>query len=347
MTSENGHATTHLPNERQGQPFHNNIRYIDSLHRSIGNHAIGILLKTGAGSPQGIRAVSKYRVQMTPSPSAEGAAQTGDANPGWIFQKNMEGRGLRMNPRYWEVIYHLRSDAGEMPISNSANATAYENVQTHLARNPAWRANRSVPRIEIRLLRNNPSVTAVAAAQDLTSAGSARQYAFECYTAASLVQYSGVLRGLERTEPTTAHARFNREYADYNLVIQNGGNILQMGGSRIVENLGAIRSFRLGELLNDPADRGLERGDWVYLNNGSFIARGAFQGENATYLGGKRFYGHGIGTFHINEYVRRLRVNHGVRLTEDAILREVVVSPYYRAPLLGGQSAPQPATATP
>lgn len=317
---------------------------IRGVQKSLGNQYMIRLLQRWA-KDEGVRnnkSIAKTPtgvLRRLPNPSGEGAAIVGEANPRWVFQRNMEGRGLRMNPAFWEVIYHLRSDAGEMPISNGIRSTALENVQAHLARNPAWRVNRSVPRIEIRLLRG-PTATAVAAAQDLASARSARLYAFECSTAASLIQFMGALRDLVTTEPSTAHTRFNRDYADYNLVIQDAGNVLRMGGSQISENMGSLGTFRLRELLNDPADRGLTRGDWVYLNNSNFITSGAFQGENATYLGSKRFFGHGIGVFTINEYVARLRRDHRVRLSSDEILRQVVVSPFYRAPLLSGQTAP-------
>jgi hypothetical protein len=175
-------------------------------------------------------------------------------------------------------------------------------------------------------------VTPSAAVRDLTTPGSQSQYSFECYAAAALIQFIGVWRGLQRTSPVTADRIFNQRYADFRMTIPlTGDPTLRMGGGDVQANLAQRAEFTLRALLDDPADQGLERGDWVYLSNESFITRGAFQGENATYLGRKRFHGHGIGVFHINDYALRLRRDHRVRLSVREILDRVMVRPRYRA----------------
>jgi hypothetical protein len=90
------------------------------------------------------------------------------------------------------------------------------------------------------------------------------------------------------------------------------------------------------ELHNDRGERSLRRGDWVYLDNHSrgLITSGAFQGENATYLGNYRFHGHGIGptgVFDLDQYVASLRRRQPRlrRLETEEILRQVIVHPYY------------------
>lgn len=287
-------------------------------------------------------------IRRVASPAGEGAARTGQANPGWRFQRNMKGHGLRMNPAYWQVTYVLSSRAGTRAITNSGGRSALDNVQRHLRNNPAWRVDREVLRIEIRLLPGG-RVTAVRAARDLVSAGSARHYAFECFTASALIQFIGAFRGLQQASASTAVATFNRDYADFRVVNQqNTTPVLTMGGSAIVSNLASLGTFNLHQLLHDASDRGLERGDWVVLDNARLISRGAFRRENTTYLGSKRFFGHGFGTevFDISYYARRLRSTHGVSLTHDQILRQVRVIPFYRPPTRGVTAASSP-TPTP
>lgn len=268
--------------------------------------------------------------QRTPSPAGEGAAQAGDANPAWHFGRMTEGRGFIMNPTFWRVTYHLSAGPGTEAISNDARRTAFENVQRFLASHPAWREGATVDPVEVTLA---PGATAAAAAQDLIASGSRSRYSFECFTAAALVQFMGVYRGMQATDPTNADANFNSRYGDFRVAISDaGGPTVRMGGAALTFNLAARPEFSLRQLLDDSADMGLERGDWVYLSNRRFITSGAFQGENATYLGSKRFFGHGIGLFTIREYAQRLRRDHRVSLTEDEILVQVRVGPRYRAP---------------
>jgi hypothetical protein len=268
--------------------------------------------------------------QRTPSPAGEGSAQAGDANPPWHFGRMTEGRGFIMNPTFWRVTYHLSAGPGTEAISNDARRTAFENVQRFLASHPAWREGATVDPVEVTLA---PGATAAAAAQDLIASGSRSRYSFECFTAAALVQFMGVYRGMQATDPTNADANFNSRYGDFRVAISDaGGPTVRMGGAALTFNLATRPEFSLRQLQDDSADMGLERGDWVYLSNRGFITSGAFQGENATYLGNKRFFGHGIGLFTIREYAQRLRRDHRVRLTEDEILDQVRVGPRYRAP---------------
>jgi hypothetical protein len=280
-------------------------------------------------------------LQRTPSAAAEGAAQTGEANPRWTFQRTMVGRGFIMNPAFWQVTYYLRSGESTIPFTNRGARTALENVRQYLNRHPPQGGTAVVERIEVAL---RPDVTASAAARDLLAPASRRLYSFECFTAAALVQFVGVWRGLQQTSPATADATFNQRYADFRVTLtESGGPQLRMGGGDIQFNLAQLGDFTLRELLDDPSDRGLQRGDWVYLSNASFITRGAFQGENATYLGNKRFYGHGIGVFSIDQYVDRLRRRHHVTLSRDQILDQVRVRPRYRAPETVGATGAAPA----
>ena len=280
-------------------------------------------------------------VQRTPSSAAEGAAQTGEANPPWQFGRTRVGRGFRMNPALWRVTYHLQTAVGNRAISNDSGHTALDNVQNHLRRHPAWRSGAALERIEVELL---DGVRASVAAQDLMARTARQRYSFECFTAAALVQFAGVYRGLQTADATTADVTFDRSYGDFRVTIPLSGDpSVRMGGSMLAFNLANRPEFSLRELRDDPADRGLERGDWVYLSNASFIASGAFQGENATYLGGKRFFGHGLGVFTIEQYAERLRRRHRVRLSVDEILNQVRVGPRYRAPnSAAGTSVPTP-----
>jgi hypothetical protein len=235
-----------------------------------------------------------------------------------------------MNPAFWQVTYHLRSGGRTLAFSNGTGRTALENVRRHLDRHPPPRGTAIVEKIEVAL---RPGIAASAAARDLITPRSRHHYSFECFTAAALVQFMGAWRGLHNTAPVTADATFNRDYADFRVTLNDvGGSQVRMGGVNLQFNLGEqLGEFTLRQLLDDPADRGLLRGDWVFLNNGSFIARGAFQGENATYLGHKRFYGHGIGVFSIDEYVERLRRRHRVSLSRNQILDQVKVGPRFRS----------------
>lgn len=270
------------------------------------------------------------RVQRTPSPAAEGAAQAGEQNPTWQFGRTMEGRGFQMNPALWLVTYHLRSSPGTIAITNGSGRTALENVQRHLASHPTWRNDATIERIEVTLV---PKASAAAAAQDLMSSTAKKRYSFECFTAAALIQFVGVFRSLQAADPATAVAKFDRSHSDISVTIPFSGNPgVRMGGSALVFNMASLPDFSLRKLLDSSTDMGLQRGDWVFLDNKKFITSGAFQGENATYLGKKRFFGHGMGVFTVKEYAQRLRRDHRVKLTEDQILDQVRVGPRFRAP---------------
>jgi hypothetical protein len=184
----------------------------------------------------------------------------------------------------------------------------------------------------------------------LVNPSSAPHYAFECYTAAALIQFVGVWRGLqatvpesaeegtvpesaeEGTVPESAEATFNRRYADFRVEHADVPTV-HMGGEEVEGTLGnQLGEFNLFELSNDPGERGLIRGDWIFLDNRDLISEGPFQGENATYLGNNRFHGHGIGVFNIYEYVRALRRRippESSSLTIDEILERIRVRPYY------------------
>jgi hypothetical protein len=278
-------------------------------------------------------------IQRTPSAAGEGAALVGEGNPRWRFGRMMDGRGFEMNPDFWRVTYHLTSGTNTRAFVGERGQTALEKVHAFLASHPSWRDGATVDPIEVTIA---PGVAASAAAQDLLASGSRSRYSFECFTAAALVQFLGVYRALQSADPATADAIFDGRYADFRVThVMLGGPGLTMGGSPVTFNLASRPEFSLRQLLDDPADMGLERGDWVFLNNRRFITSGAFQGENATYLGNKRFFGHGIGVFTINEYAQRLRRDHRVTLTVDEILDQVRVGPRYRA--LASATAPSSA----
>jgi hypothetical protein len=281
-------------------------------------------------APTSLTSGSLLLRQPAPSPAAEGAAQVVEVDPRWRFQRTVQGRGFRMNPEFWQVTYFLRSGARTLAFRNGTGRTALENARRHLDRHPPRGGNALIERIEVAL---RPEIPASAAARDLITPRSRRHYSFECFTAAALVQFMGAWRGLHNTSPGTADTTFDRVYTDFRVTInETGGSQVRMGGDNLQFNLSEqLGEFTLRQLLDDPADRGLVRGDWVFLNNGSFIASGAFQGENATYLGNKRFYGHGIGVFSINEYVERLRQRPRVSLSRDQILDQVRVGPRYRS----------------
>src|SRR3990167_7463328 len=235
-----------------------------------------------------------------------------------------------MDPTLWLVTYHLRSSAGTEAITNGSGRTALENVHRHLASHPTWQKDATVERIEVTLV---PKASAAAAAQDLMSSTAKERYSFECLTAAALIQFVGVFRSLQAADPATAVAKFDRSYSDISVAIPLSGNPdVRMGGSALVFNMASLPDFSLRKLLESSTDMGLQRGDWVLLDNKKFITSGAFQRENATYLGKKRFFGHGMGIFTAKEYAQRLRRDHRVKLTEDQILDQVRVGPRYRAP---------------
>jgi len=278
------------------------------------------------------------------SASSEGAASAAEADPGWGFEGCTDGRGYRMNPAFWQVTYRLsRSYQQYVEFTQDNNQTAYEKVQAHARQHPGWRHPQArVTEITITLAQG---VTASSAAQDLITPTSANLYAFECYIAASLLQFIGVWRGLQQqANPVNADATFNSTHADFRLVLSGIGQDpeLHMGGGQISldlrQQLGG-GTFTLRELRDDPQDRRLLRGDWVLLDNGTVISSGAFRRENATYLGNKRFHGHGINIggrssslFTIDEYASHLANKPGVSLTADQILDQVTVRPMYRAP---------------
>jgi hypothetical protein len=341
-----------IPARAHAGPGHEG-RSILRLERVIGNQAVKRLLEPeprrkgdllAEWAPVAQQRTHDPRLQRAPSAAAEGAAQTGEASPGWEMAYHTRGEGLRMNPAFWEVTYYLRADPGTMAFTAGEGRTAFENEERFRRQNRSWRANAVIERIEV-ALRAADGVTASAAARDLVDPASAGLYGFECYTAAALTQFVGAWRGLQQTSPATADATFDQTYGDFRLTHVEPEPVLTMGGIQIGTNL-QLGPFSLRALLDDPSDCGLERGDWVFLNNRRFITRGAFQGENATYLGNKRFYGHGIGVFSIDEYIERLRDRHHVRLSRDEILDQVTVDPHYRAP---GPSASEStgSTATP
>ena len=208
-----------------------------------------------------------------------------------------------------------------------------ENVRSYLEglTTISWSIRNGYPisRIEIRL---RSDVTPIAAANDLVNPSSAPHYAFECYTAAALIQFVGVWRGLQRAVPESAEATFNRRYVDFRVEHADVPTV-HMGGEEVEGTLrNQLGEFNLFELSNDPRERGLVRGDWIFLDNKNLISEGPFQGENATYLGNNRFHGHGIGVFNIYEYVRALRPRlppESSSLTIGEILERIIVRPYY------------------
>ena len=286
-----------------------------------------------------------YAVLPPSSAASEEAAQAAEAGLHWTFRRQNEGDGQQMNPEFWSVTYYLilgllnhRLGSQEISISNEDGRTALQNVRRYLESLSMIRWEESdgypISRIEFRL---RSDVTPVAAARDLVNPRSAHHYAFECYTAAALIQFLGVWRSLQSTSSDFDETTFNRQYADFHVEHSEGASV-HMGGVNIEGTLrGELGEFSLLELRYDSRERGLRRGDWVYLDNRHLITRGAFQGENATYLGNHRFHGHGIGrtgVFNLNQYVRNLRRRLPPQLrslTTNDILALVRVRPFYRS----------------
>ncbi|MGH9672191.1 MAG: hypothetical protein ACRD44_03340, partial [Bryobacteraceae bacterium] len=289
---------------------------------------------TQAGAPGADPAVPvNPATQPAPQPSAtaQGVAQVAETNPQWSFQRNMSGTGLRMNPQFWVVRYHVQGVSQPFVGTNSRTGLQQADQYAQSARRHI-----TVDRIEVLL---KPGVTPVAAVQNMLTPNQQNLYSFECFTAQSLVQFAGVYKRMQQEIPGTADAQFNAHYSDFHLVMPIvGGPQLHFGGKDISFGFNPQNpnqpapEFKLKEILDSQNDMGLLRGDWVYLSNREFITSGAFQGENATYLGNRRFYGHGLGLFSIEEYVQILQNRHGVTLTREQILDKVKVGPRYRPP---------------
>jgi hypothetical protein len=256
-----------------------------------------------------------------------------------------------MNPAYWRVTYTLTrpvprsappdSTPETRDFTQDSQQTAYQKVQDYVRGNPSWRG----ARVTTTTITLADGVDASDAVQDLMAPASANLYAFECYIAASLLQFVGVWHSMD-------DATFDRAHADIRIVLYhrslNRDPELHMGGRQASPNLRQLGggSITLREIRDDPADRGLRRGDWVVLDNRAFVTRGVFQRENATYLGHNRFHGHGIdvtesggpgqqirsSVFTIDQYADHLANKPGVNLTADQVLDQVIVRPMYRAP---------------
>ena len=148
-----------------------------------------------------------------------------------------EGRPwlFRMNPALWRVTYHLQTAVGNRAISNDSGHTALDNVQNHLRRHPAWRSGAALERIEVELL---DGVRGSVVAQDLMACTARQRYSFECFTAAALVQFVGVYRGLQTADATTADVTFDRSYGDFRKRFRSQGILPSgLGGSMLAFNL--------------------------------------------------------------------------------------------------------------
>jgi protein-glutamine gamma-glutamyltransferase-like protein len=304
---------------------------LPSMHSTQGNIATGHFVTAGRRPSRGASRRFHGTYLQEPSPAAEGAAKTGEGIPGWGFQASSRDTGFRMNPAFWQVTYTVTFEGVSRKFRNSPDRTALQNVESFFGHPKKGKPEPEVDRIEVAL---REGVAPSLAARDLIAPGSKSQYSFECFTAVALVQFVGAWRGLHQTSPRTADAIFNQYYADFRVTLfqEPSGPQIRWGGKDVGENLDQLGEFTLRDLLKDPKERGLLRGDWVDLKNERFIHEGAFQYENTIYLGGKRFYGHPFGVFTIDQYIEHLRREEKITLSRDEILDKVSVRPRYRPP---------------
>jgi hypothetical protein len=233
------------------------------------------------------------------------------------FGQTMGGDGFRMNPRFWTLRYYLRRGS-RLQSFESWPATA-----RYLEQNPAWQDSGTTC-----IIRFRPNRDAHRALNDLFNPDSADMYAFDCYTAAALIQFEALHQEYERASRIDD---FNERYG--NTLLRSVGGWSGVFESLDLEEVDIGRDIPLGEVPAGQRSSVLRQGDWVYIRN-TFIHSGPWRGENATYLGRGQFSGHPIGTFTARQYAQYLLANvtpgmaistGGGRVDEAFVLRQSMI----------------------
>jgi hypothetical protein len=255
------------------------------------------------------------------------AAQAATSFPSNVaFGRMQQGRGILANPRYWTVEYILQNPRlrRQLFVSSATSPAVWPRVRRFLQGNPRWQNRDTSLFVAIRIGSHGAS----AAINDLWNPRSAGSYAFECYTAASLVELRGIYLTYRQTNRTEAD--FDRDYNSFAILHTPQGGLTNLEPS-VMETL----PDRGIPMNTTEYQRRLRQGDWVYIRNPNI--RGAWAGENAVYLGGDQFFGHGLGIFTPQTYAARLlrRVRQSSERpspmpTQADILRTSQIVPYGR-----------------
>ncbi|MDX1616419.1 MAG: hypothetical protein R3300_19065 [Candidatus Promineifilaceae bacterium] len=208
------------------------------------------------------------------------------------FGQTMGGDGFRMNPRFWNLGYYLKRGRARRHFGSWPETARY------LEQHPTWQDSATTC-----IIRFRPNGDAHRALNDLFNPDSADMYAFDCYTAAALIQFEALHQEYVRANRIDD---FNERYG--NTLFNTEGRWRGVFESLDLEEVDLGRDIPLGEVPAGQRSRVLRQGDWVYIKN-TFIHSGPWQGENATYLGRGHFSGHPIGTFTARQYAQYLLTN--------------------------------------
>src|SRR5262249_59297063 len=107
---------------------------------------------------------------------------------GLVMGNDLQGAGVKFNPEYWVVEYIAKYGQQEKVFSSSkSQPEVLPQLHDFIEKNQAWGTSATTVSIRVKVGGHGAS----AAIEDLWNSGSTQHYAFECYTAATLIQLRG------------------------------------------------------------------------------------------------------------------------------------------------------------
>ncbi len=239
-----------------------------------------------------------------------------------------EGDGITMNTEFWDVTYIMTKEDKRQVFRATANQSAYKASLVFRGDNPKWNYYEKEDKSDQTIYSYTISVGAHGASSainDLFGSGSAL-YAVECRVGTALMVLGGIYQSYKKEN--RPDEEFDAKYNSFSISSEAKG-VGTLEECDLEEISGTELSLR--EFEKDPIKSQLIRGDVVYIeckSCGKVVEESPFHGENAIYLGGEQFSGHGVGIFDPRIFAKKVA---GLVGGEEAALdKYMIVKKKYR-----------------
>jgi len=216
---------------------------------------------------------------------------------GVAMGNDLQGDGVLFNPEFWVVEYIAKFGQQEKVFrSSKSQAAVLPQLHDFIEKNPTWGTADTSVWIRVKVGGHGAS----AAIEDLWNPGSTQHYAFECYTAATLIQLRGFYLSYTSaaSEVTIGRAAFNRDYDAFQLERQpNLPPTSSLNPKLEIKKLS--RKYLISETSAFQGE--LKKGDEVPIQNPYLGSPWGV--ENSIYLGGDEFFAFPKGKLTVDEYV--------------------------------------------
>jgi Protein-glutamine gamma-glutamyltransferase len=218
-------------------------------------------------------------------------------------QQDLEGKGVLASPAFWAVEYEVvYGDRKKLFMNSKAQPEVLPQLKKFLENDPVWK-NDDPKKVTTRVRVGSRGASA--AVEDLLL-GVSGNYAFECFTAATLIQLHGFYLAYlgSAQHPSIGRAAFDRDFNAF-VLERPPVNLEEPEKEKPSSSLNdklAVSTFPQISLTRpDEIKKILKPGDEVPIQNPYLNVPWAV--ENSVYLGNGEFYAFPKGKVTLDEYV--------------------------------------------